>query len=126
MWKIYFLLSGILEKVKVSFFALAVPLVILIQTNHHAIEAYFRPQYYYSGTSQVALVVKKPPSSAGDIREAGSIPGSGRSPGRRHGNPLQYSCLQNPMDRGAWWATAHSVAKCGARLKQLRTHYYSS
>ena len=53
-------------------------------------------------------VVKNPPVDAGD---AGSIPGLGRSPGGGHGNPLQYSCLENPMDRGAWWATAHGVAK---------------
>ena len=51
--------------------------------------------------SQVALVVKDTPANAGDIRDAGSIPGSGRSPGEEHGNPLQYSCLENPMDREA-------------------------
>ena len=55
--------------------------------------------------SQVALVVKNPPANAGGIRDMGSIPGSGRSPLRGHGNPLQYSCLENPMDRGAWRAT---------------------
>ena len=47
----------------------------------------------------------------GDVRDAGSIPGSGRSPGGGHGHPLQYSCLENPMDRGAWWDTVHGVAK---------------
>ena len=52
-------------------------------------------------------VVKNPPASVGDIRAAGSIPGSGRSPGGGHGNPLQYSCLENSMDRGAWWTTVH-------------------
>ena len=52
--------------------------------------------------SQAVLVVKNPRVNAADIREAGSIPGSGRSPGRLHGNPLQYSCLENPTDRGAW------------------------
>ena len=56
-------------------------------------------------------MVKNPPASAGDIRDAGSIPGSGRSSGEIHGNPLQYSCLENPMDRGAWWATVHGVAE---------------
>ena len=66
--------------------------------------------------SQVALVVKNPPATAGDIRDAGSIPGSDRSPGGGHGNPLQYSCLENPMDRGAWQATAHRVAKSQTRL----------
>ena len=56
-------------------------------------------------------VVKDPPANAGDIRDAGSIPGSGRSPGGRNGNPLQYSCLKNPKDGGAWWATVHGVTK---------------
>ena len=57
------------------------------------------------------LVVKNLPASAGDIRDLGSIPGSGRSPGEGNGNPLQYSCLENPMDRGAWWATVHGVTE---------------
>ena len=61
--------------------------------------------------SQVALVVKNLPAKAGDIREVGSIPGSGRSPGVGNGNPVQYSCLENPMDRGTWWATVYRVAK---------------
>ena len=61
--------------------------------------------------SQVALVVKNLPSSAGDIIDAGLIPGSGRSPGGGHGNPLQYSCLGNPMDRGLWWATIQGVTE---------------
>jgi len=61
--------------------------------------------------SQVALVVKNLPANVGDIRDTGSIPGLGRSPGGRRGNPLQYSCLENPMDRGAWKAKDHRVAK---------------
>ena len=52
--------------------------------------------------SQVVLVVKNPPANAGDKRDVGSVPGSGRSPGGGHGNSLQYSCLENPRDRGAW------------------------
>ena len=52
------------------------------------------------GASQVVLVVKNPSANAGDIRDVGSIPGSGRSPGGQHGNPLQHSCLENPMDGG--------------------------
>ena len=56
-------------------------------------------------------VVKYPPVNAEDTRDMGSIPGSGRSPGERNGNLLQYSCLENPMDRGAWWATVHGVTK---------------
>ena len=59
----------------------------------------------------MALVVKNPPADAGDIRDTGSIPGLGRSPGERNGNPLQYSCLENPMDRGDWQATVHRIAK---------------
>ena len=59
----------------------------------------------------MALVVKNPPANAGDIREVGSIPGLGRSPGGGNGNPLPYSCLGNPMDRGAWQAAAHRVTK---------------
>ena len=57
------------------------------------------------------LVVKNPPANAGDIRDAGLIPGLGRSPGGEHSNPLQCSCLENPLDRGACWATVHRVAK---------------
>ena len=71
--------------------------------------------------SQVALVVKNPPTNARDIRDEGSIPGLGRSPGEGNGNPLQYSCLENPMDREAWWATVHGVAKSQTQLKQLST-----
>ena len=69
--------------------------------------------------TSMALVVKNPPANAGDIRDVGSIPGSGRSPGGEHGNPLQYSCLENPLDRGAWWATVHGVEKSQTKLKQL-------
>ena len=74
------------------------------------------------GASQLALVVKNLSAKAGDVRDAGSIPGSGGSPGRRHGNTLQYSCLENSMDRGAWWATVHGVSKSQTRLKQLSMH----
>ena len=59
----------------------------------------------------MVLVVKNPPANAGDIRDAGLIPGLGRWPGGGHGNPLQYSCLENPMDREAWHVTAHWVAE---------------
>ena len=64
--------------------------------------------------SQVALVVKNPPANAGDIRDTGLVPGLGSYPGGEHGNPLQYSCLGNPMDRGARLATVHRVAKSWA------------
>ena len=61
--------------------------------------------------SKVVLVVKNLLANAGDIRDTGSIPGLGRSPGEGSSNPFQYSCLENPMGRGAWWATVHGVAK---------------
>ena len=67
--------------------------------------------------SQVALVVKNPPAHTGDLRDEGSIPGSGRSPEGGHGNPFQYPCLENPMDRGALWATVHRVAESRTQLK---------
>ena len=70
--------------------------------------------------SQVALVVKNPPIIAGDT---GSIPRSGRSPGGGHGNPLQYSCIENPMDRGTWQTAVPGVAKSWTRLKQLSTSH---
>ena len=70
----------------------------------------------------MALVVKKEPANAGDIRKMGSIPELGRSPGRGHGNPLQYSCLENPMNRGAWLATVHRLTKSQTRLKWLSMH----
>ena len=62
-------------------------------------------------------MVQNPPVNAGDIRDAGFIPGSGRSLGGRHGNPLQCSCLENPMDREAWWAIVHRVAKSQTQIK---------
>ena len=61
--------------------------------------------------SQVVLVVKNWPANAGDAGDLGSIPGLGRSPGGGQGNPFQHSCLENPMDRGAWQVTAHGVAQ---------------
>ena len=68
----------------------------------------------------MALVVKNPPVNAGDVRDVGLIPEWERSPGGGHGNPLQYSCLENPMDRGAWRAIVHRVyiAQC-----QTQGHY---
>ena len=70
--------------------------------------------------SQVVLVGKNPPANAGDAGDVGSIPGSGRAPGGGHGDRLQCSCLENPMDGGAWRATVHRVPN--TRLKQLSTH----
>ena len=67
----------------------------------------------------MVLVMKNPPADPGDVRDVGSIPGSGRSPGGEHSNPLQCSFLENPMDRGAWRATVHKVAKSRTRVKHL-------
>ena len=67
--------------------------------------------------SQVVPVVKYLPASAGDIRDMGSIPGTERSSGEGHGKPLQYSCLENPMDRGAWQATIQRVTQSQTQLK---------
>ena len=77
--------------------------------------------------SQVVRVVKNITANAGDLRNVGLIPGSGISPGGGHGNPLQYSCLENPVDRGAWQAMVHGVAKSRTRLKWLgrHTHMYN-
>ena len=76
--------------------------------------------------SQVGLLVKNPSANAGDVRDAGSIPGLGRSPGGGHGNQLQYSCLENPLDSGAWRATVHGITKSRKWLKQLSMHTHKS
>ena len=70
----------------------------------------------------MALVVKKLSANAGDVGDSGWIPAPGRSPGGGHGNLFQYSCLENPLDRGAWWATVHRGTKSRTRLRQLSTH----
>ena len=69
--------------------------------------------------SQVAQWLKNLPANARDARDAGSIPGLERSPGVGNSNPLQYSCLENPRDRGAWWAAIYGVAQSQTRLKRL-------
>ena len=84
-----------------------------------------RAKYPSSGVSQAAVLVKNLPANAGDARHVGSILGSGRSPGGGHGNPLQYSCLKNPMDRGAWQATVHSVTQGQTQLKRLSLHTHT-
>ena len=71
---------------------------------------------------QVALVVKNLPANAGGVRNKASTPGSGRSPGGRHGNSLQYSCLENPTDRGAWHAAIHRVPQSRIWMKQFSKH----
>ena len=85
--------------------------IILLQSPYEIIRA-----------SHMAPVVKNLPAKARDIRDTGSIPELGRSPGRGHGNPFQNSCLENPMDRGDWQATVHGVTKSWTRLKQLSTY----
>ena len=76
--------------------------------------------------SLVALVVKNPLANAGDIRDTGSVPGSGRSPGGGHGNPLHYSCLEDPMDRGVWRATVRRVSKSWTKLKPLSMQNFAN
>ena len=66
-------------------------------------------------------MVKNPPANAEDVRDVGSIPESGRSPGGGHGNSLHYSCLENPIDRRAWWATIYGVSKSQTPPKRLST-----
>ena len=78
--------------------------------------------YVYAGASQVTLMVKNLPADAGDTRDPSWIPGSGRSSREGHGNLLQYSCLENPMDRGAWRATVHGVPKGQTQQRRLSTH----
>ena len=68
------------------------------------------------------LMIKNLPANAGEVRDVGLIPTWGRSPGRGHGSPLQYSCLENPMDRGARWTTVRGVTKSWIQLKRLSTH----
>ena len=77
--------------------------------------------YSIPTSSQVALVIKNLPANVADIRDMGLIPGLGKSPGEGNGNPLQYSCLENPMDRGAWRATVHSIIWSQTQLKRLST-----
>ena len=71
-------------------------------------------------------MVKTLPANAVEVRDAGSIPGSGRSPGRGHSNPLQYSCLGNPMDRGAWWATVHGLQSVSTTERLTTTSTWAS
>ena len=80
----------------------------------HACRHAYKDVYIHvqiKGSSQVVLVVKNQPANAGDIKNTALIPGLGRSPGEGNGNPLQYSGLENPLDRGAWRATVHGVAE---------------
>ena len=87
--------------------------------NRNEIVSYLNGTLHFHLASQVALVVKNLCTNAGDLRDAGSIPGWGRSSGGGHGNPLQYPCLENPMDREAWQAKVHGVTKSQTRPKWL-------
>jgi len=80
---------------------------------------WIRTSYLSTGALRVALMVKNPSANAGDVRDSGLILGWGRSPGGGHGHPLQYSCLENPGDGGAWWAAVYGVAQSRTRLKRL-------
>ena len=71
-------------------------------------------------------MVKNPPANAGDLRDSGSIPGSGRPPGGGRGNALQYSCLENPIFRGAWWAMVHRVTKSWTQKSELTAINFAS
>ena len=92
-------------------------MLILVIYKHTSL--CIRSEIARSLVSQVALVVKNPPARAGDVRDRGLIPGPGRSPGEGNGNPLQYSCLENPMSRVTRWAIIHRVARSRTRLMQL-------
>ena len=73
----------------------------------------------------MVLVIKNPSASVVDVRDVGSIAGSGKSPGGGSSNALLYSCLESPMDRGAWWAPVHRVSKSQTQLKQLSAHTHT-
>ena len=92
----------------------------MLNITHYVNSLEFNSAQY--GASQVELMVKNSAANAGNIRDAGSIPGLGRSLGEGNGNPLRYSCLDNPMDRGAWHTTVHRIAMSRTELKQLSTH----
>ena len=84
----------------------------------------FSHRYHFIWASQMMLVVKNPLVNAADVRDAGSIPGLGRTPEEGNGYPLQYSCLGNPMNRGVWRALAHRIAKSHTWLKGLNSRYF--
>ena len=90
--------------------------------NEIMIQSYYLSSMEWMEGFPGGSVGKELACNAGDAGDLGSILGSGRSPGGGHSNPLQDSCLENPMDRGAWWTTVHRVAKSQTRLKRLSTH----
>ena len=109
-----------------SFFSRSLPLSSLLPSfplfiMPHSYQVRAPPLWVHLISTQVALVVKNPLANAGDKRDVGLIPGSGRFPGGGYGNPLHYSCLENSMDRGVWQATVHGVANSRTRLS-THTH----
>ena len=106
----------------IKFFDSFILLCLYISYIIYLFNTYLLSTYYVAptrGVSQVLLAVKNQSTSAGDVRDSGSIPESGRSPGEGHGNLLHYSHLENPMDRGVWRAAVHSIAKSQTWMKQL-------
>ena len=81
--------------------------------------------FAFSWSFHSGSVVKNPSANAGDKGDTGSIPGWGRSPGGEHGNPLQYSCLENPMDTGVWWAIIHSITELDMTEDIHLLHYFA-
>ena len=92
---------------------------------HAVIHGVAGSQTRLSDWTELNWMVKNLSAGAGDIRDAGLVPGSGRSPGGGNGNPLQYSCRENPMDRGVWQAIVHRVAQSQTWLKRLSIHAYT-
>ena len=129
----YLVQSLIINSLKISWVVLGLERWIKSDTIHWNGEARVRigvrvdkwPFYMCAGSFPRGTSVTHPPANARDPREMGSIPGLGRSPGGGHSNPLQYPCLENPMDRGAWQATVHRVAKSRTRLKWLGMHAWT-
>ena len=109
-----------------AFFSLSVALIHTwrpkVADGCYTLVYWYGSRYSISWASQVTLVVKNPPANAGDIRDLSSIPGSGRSPGEGNDNTLQYSCLRNPMDRGAWQATVHRSQRVRHNWSDLAQH----
>ena len=100
----------VIEQLELSTLPLGIYYGIITLENNAATS--FKVIHTHSyGASQVTLVVKNPTANAGDSRGTGLIPGLGRSPGGGRGNPLQYPCLENPMNRRAWWASVHMFAQ---------------
>ena len=95
---------------------------ITLSSGENQISTLFKNSPGISGAPQVVLVIKNLPANARDLRDAGSILGSGRCPVGGNGNPLQYSCLENPMDRGVCQAIVHRISKSWTRLEQLSMH----